>query len=64
MRRTGHLVDEQTPVRRLVIDPVACDGIGICAYLAPGLVWLDRWGYPITARTPLDGRDLRAAKAA
>ena len=32
---------------RLKIDPVACQGIGMCAHLAPDLVELDKWGYPI-----------------
>ena len=31
----------------LRIDPQACDGIGMCAHLAPDLITLDRWGYPI-----------------
>jgi ferredoxin len=32
---------------RLVVDPIACEAVGLCAQLAPGLVRLDRWGYPI-----------------
>jgi ferredoxin len=32
---------------RLRVDPVACDGVGLCAHLAPGVIRLDRWGYPI-----------------
>ena len=32
---------------RLRVDMVACDGIGQCALVAPGLVGLDRWGYPV-----------------
>jgi len=44
---------------------VACDGIGVCAHLAPELVSLDSWGYPIVERHRLDSRgDLRDAKAA
>lgn len=38
---------------KLAIDPVACDGLGMCAHQAPDLISLDPWGYPI-----LDGADL------
>jgi ferredoxin len=31
----------------LSIDPVACEGHGLCADLLPELVELDEWGYPI-----------------
>ena len=47
------------PELRLRIDASACDGIGVCAHLAPDLVELDRWGYPILA-----ARDLTSAEAA
>jgi ferredoxin len=32
---------------RVRVDPIACDGFGHCAELAPELVGLDEWGYPI-----------------
>jgi ferredoxin len=32
---------------RLVVDPIACDGRGLCAELLPGLVTLDDWGFPV-----------------
>ena len=32
---------------RLRVDMVACEGIGQCALVAPDLVGLDRWGYPV-----------------
>jgi ferredoxin len=32
---------------RLVVDPVACDGAGVCAELLPEWIRLDPWGYPI-----------------
>jgi len=35
----------------LRVDPIACDGYGHCAELAPELVTLDEWGYPIIAET-------------
>lgn len=45
----------------LRIDPVACDGIGMCAHLAPALIVLDRWGYPVLPAGRIDGDDTRAA---
>jgi ferredoxin len=53
-----------TTGRRLRVDPVACDGIGMCAMVAPGLVELNSWGYPAAAGGPLTGRALRRAAAA
>ncbi len=50
-------------VPSLRIDPVACEGVGICAHLAPDVVSLDQWGYPVIA--PLaDERQVRQAGAA
>ncbi len=49
---------------RLRVDPVLCDGIGICAHVAPRLVSVDSWGYPILAQQPLQGRTARRAAAA
>ena len=31
----------------VVVDPVACDGRGVCAELLPERIELDRWGYPV-----------------
>jgi len=31
----------------LVVDPIACDGAGVCAELFPEMVRLDPWGFPI-----------------
>ncbi len=31
---------------RLIIDPIACDGHGVCAELLPERVTLDPWGFP------------------
>jgi len=33
--------------RHLVVNPIACDGHGLCAELLPELIRLDDWGYPI-----------------
>jgi ferredoxin len=32
---------------RLRLDPIACDGHGLCAELFPEQIRLDDWGYPI-----------------
>ena len=32
---------------RLVVDPIACDGAGVCAELLPEMITLDPWGFPI-----------------
>lgn len=31
----------------LHVDPIACDGRGLCAELLPELITLDDWGFPI-----------------
>jgi ferredoxin len=38
---------------RLVVDPIACTGHGICADVFPERISLDDWGYPI-----IDGRPI------
>jgi ferredoxin len=38
---------------RLRVDPVACDGFGHCAELAPEFIALDEWGYPILSPAPI-----------
>jgi ferredoxin len=40
----------------LVIDPIACDGRGVCAEILPERVELDRWGFPV-----VDGNDITPA---
>ena len=37
----------------LRVDPVACDGYGHCAELAPELILLDEWGYPVLSSEPV-----------
>jgi ferredoxin len=39
------------PHFRLVVDPVACDGAGVCAELLPELISLDPWGFPVIERS-------------
>jgi ferredoxin len=49
----------------LRIDPAICDGVGICAHLAPDLITVDSWGYPILRPEPLrPGSERRQAEAA
>lgn len=38
-----------TAQAKLRVDPIACDGRGLCAEAAPELVTLDDWGFPIVA---------------
>ncbi len=37
----------------LVVDPVACDGHGVCAELLPERIGLDPWGFPLLAEGPV-----------
>jgi ferredoxin len=53
-----------SPPARLRVDPVACDGIGMCAHLAAELVRLDSWGYAIVPDRDLEPRELRRAAQA
>jgi ferredoxin len=32
---------------KLRVNPIACDGHGVCAELLPEIIELDPWGYPI-----------------
>jgi len=35
------------------VNPILCDGHGLCAELLPEAIALDEWGYPIVEQTPL-----------
>jgi ferredoxin len=50
--------------RRLRVDPVRCDGFGHCAELAPELVRLDEWGYPIVSDQAVPARLVEEADLA
>ena len=39
--------------RRLLVDPIACTGHGLCAELLPEWIRLDDWGYPIIDSGPV-----------
>jgi ferredoxin len=40
-------------MKRIRVDPIACDGHGLCAELLPERIDLDDWGYPIVAPEPV-----------
>jgi ferredoxin len=40
-------------VNVLRVNPIACDGRGLCAELLPERITLDEWGFPIVDETPL-----------
>jgi ferredoxin len=48
----------------IVVDPLRCDGVRICAHVAGTLLDLDRWGYPLVPDRELTRRERRAARAA
>jgi ferredoxin len=55
-RRSGSFV--------LRVNPILCDGFGHCAELAPELVHLDEWGYPIISPEPVPLADIGAYESA
>jgi ferredoxin len=48
---------------RLVLDPTACAGHGLCADLFPEGVVLDDWGFPVLGG-PVRDEQLRHARRA
>jgi ferredoxin len=38
---------------RIVVNPIACVGHGICAELFPERITLDDWGYPVVDPAPI-----------
>ena len=49
---------------RLSLDPIACDGHGICAELLPEHITLDDWGYPIIDSSAVPKEHLAHARRA
>ncbi len=47
----------------LELDAARCDGVGMCALVAPDVVTLDRWGFPVL-EADADASLVRQAKAA
>jgi ferredoxin len=50
--------------KQLRVDSTACTGHGLCAELAPELVALDEWGYPIVPDRPVPRALDRTARRA
>ncbi|HEY5057700.1 MAG TPA: ferredoxin [Gaiellaceae bacterium] len=50
--------------RALRVNPIVCDGHGLCAELIPELIKLDEWGYPIVSPAPVPRRLAKHAKRA
>ncbi len=49
---------------RIVVDPIACSGHGLCAELLPELITVDDWGYPIVDPRPVPpGLEAHARRA-
>ena len=51
-------------VAELSVDPIGCNGYGVCAELVPELISLDEWGYPIIHDHQVDDDVLAHAKRA
>lgn len=49
---------------RLRVNPIDCQGHGLCAELLPELISLDEWGYPLLAETEIPPALERAARRA
>lgn len=50
--------------RQLRVNPIDCDGHGLCAELLPELITLDEWGYPILPDRPVPPALQRQARRA
>lgn len=48
---------------RLYVNPIACDGRGLCAELLPELITLDDWGFPIIDDRPVPAHLIGDARA-
>lgn len=48
----------------LTVNPIACEGHGICAELLPELIGRDPWGYPIISAEPVPEPLMKLARRA
>lgn len=48
----------------LRVNPILCDGFGHCHELAPELIDLDEWGYPVPLGEPTPLADRAAVESA
>jgi ferredoxin len=56
--------DRRLLTERLLVNPIDCEGHGVCAELLPELITLDEWGYPVIDPGPLPpGLERQARKA-
>jgi ferredoxin len=46
------------------VNPILCDGFGHCAELAPEIIHLDEWGYPVIDPEPIPLADVGALTSA
>jgi ferredoxin len=53
-----------TGERALHVSPIACDGRGLCAEIAPELITLDDWGFPMIEPGQIPPRLMAEADAA
>jgi ferredoxin len=52
------------PGARLRVNPITCEGHGLCAELLPELIRLDDWGYPILDSPDVPPELLKLARRA
>ena len=59
-------VPRRRPARsiHLVVDPIACDGHGVCAELFPERIGRDPWGFPVIDPAGVPGGLLEHAQRA
>jgi ferredoxin len=50
--------------RRLRVDPIACEGHGICHELLPEMIGQDRWGFPVIDGSPVPDELIAEARRA
>jgi len=50
------------PAIRLLVNPIACCGHGVCAELLPELIALDEWGYPLVSDKPVPANLAKQAR--
>lgn len=46
------------------VNPIRCEGVGICAHLAAELITLDPWGFPLLPSGPLTPEQAQQARKA
>jgi ferredoxin len=51
-------------MKRVRVNPIACEGHGLCAELLPERIQLDEWGFPIVDPEPVIGEAARHASRA